>query len=83
MSNAEKQMDAVIRILEDQKHYSVSEIAPCVSISAKKIELFLRFLAKYGFVTYDENRKKAIICADFLLHEHPTDSNLDLIIKRK
>jgi len=66
MYNAEEQMNAIIRILEDQHPHSVSEIASLVNISAEKVELFFRFLAKHGFVTYDEKRKAAIICADFL-----------------
>jgi Mn-dependent DtxR family transcriptional regulator len=60
----EKRMDAILRILEDQKTHSVSEIASRVNISEEKVELFLRFLAKYEFVTYDEERKTAVMRAD-------------------
>jgi len=66
MSNAEEQMDAILRILEDQHPHSVAEIASLVNISADEVESFLRFLAKYSIVTYDEERKTAIIRADFL-----------------
>jgi Mn-dependent DtxR family transcriptional regulator len=44
----------------------VAEIASLVNISAEKVESFVRFLAKHGIVTYDEERKTAIIRADFL-----------------
>ncbi len=65
MPVAEKRMDAILRILEDQKPHSVSEIASRVGdIAEEKVELFLRFLAKYEFVTYDEDRKTATIRAD-------------------
>jgi len=42
----------------------VSEIASRIKMSEEKVELFLRFLAKYEFITYDEERKTAIIRAD-------------------
>lgn len=63
---AEEQMDAILRILEDQLPHSVAEIASSENISAEKVESFFRFLAKYGIVTYDVERKTAIIRADFL-----------------
>jgi len=66
--NAEEKMKAILRILEDQYPLpmSESEITSRVNISAKEVESFLRFLAKYGFITYDEKRKIATIHADFL-----------------
>jgi len=64
MPNKEKLMDAILRILEDQKIHSVSEIASRVNITEEKVELFLRFLAKYEFVTYDEERKTAVMRSD-------------------
>jgi len=64
MPNKEKLMDAILRILEDQKTHSVSEIASRVNITEEKVELFLRFLAKYEFVTYDEERKTAVMRSD-------------------
>ena len=64
MPDAEKQMNAILRILEDQHPHSVSEIASRVNTSEEKVELFLRFLAKYEFVTYDEDKKTATIRAD-------------------
>ncbi|MCD6455559.1 MAG: hypothetical protein J7K81_02050 [Methanophagales archaeon] len=57
MPDAEKRMNAILRILEDQQPHSVSEIASRVNTSEEKVELFLCFLAKYGFVTYDEDKK--------------------------
>jgi Mn-dependent DtxR family transcriptional regulator len=66
MSNAEEQMDAILRILEDQHPHSVAVIASLVNISAGEVESFLRFLAKYSIITYNEERKTAIIRADFL-----------------
>ena len=58
--------NSIIHILEDQHSHSVSEIASSTNIPAEKVELFLRFLAKYSFITYDEQRETAVICADFL-----------------
>ena len=59
-------MDTILNILEDQHPHSVAEIASLVNISAEKVELFFRFLAKYSFITYDEQRETAVICVDFL-----------------
>ena len=66
--NAEGKMKAILRILEDKfpLPMPVSEITSRVNISVEKVESFLRFLAKYRFVTYDEERKIATIHADFL-----------------
>ena len=68
--NAEEQveMNMILRILEDQYPISMSEveIASLINISAEKVELFLRFLAKYSFITYNEQRETAVICTDFL-----------------
>ena len=64
MTIAENRMNAILRILEDQNPHSVSEIASRIKMSEEKVELFLRFLAKYEFITYDEERKTAIIRAD-------------------
>jgi len=67
--NAEEQveMNTILRILEYQYPLPISavDIASLVNIPAEKVELFLRFLAKYSFITYDEQRKTAIICTDF------------------
>jgi len=60
-----KVVDSITHILEDQRSHSVSEIASCTNIPAEKVELFLRFLAKYSFITYDEQKKTAVICDDF------------------
>ncbi|MBC8521167.1 MAG: hypothetical protein H8D26_04145 [Methanomicrobia archaeon] len=64
-------MNMILRILEDQYPHSVSamEIASLVNVPVEKVELFLRFLAKYGFITHDEKRKTAVMCADFFLLE--------------
>ena len=68
--NAKEQveMNTILRTLEYQYPLSMSEveIASLVNISAEKVELFLHFLAKYSFITYDEQRKTAVTCADFL-----------------
>jgi len=61
-----KVVNSITHILEDQRSHSVSEIASCTNIPAEKVELFLRFLAKYSFITYDEQKTTAIICDDFL-----------------
>ena len=72
MSSAEKKkemdIDMILRILEDQYPLSMSEveITSLVNLPVEKVELFLRFLAKYSFITYDEQRETAVICADFL-----------------
>ena len=72
MSNVEEKMEMVmnmiLRILEDKYPLSMSEveIASLVNLPVGKTELFLRFLAKYSFITYDEHRKTAVVCTDFL-----------------
>lgn len=65
-TNAEEHMSAIIRILEDEQPHSLPEIASLLNLSAEKVESFLRFLAKYNIITYDETRKTAVISADFL-----------------
>ena len=73
MSSAEekKEMDIninmILRILEDQYPLSMSEveITSRVNLPVEKVELFLRFLAKYSFITYDEQRETAVISTDF------------------
>ena len=70
MSSAEEEMDIdmILRILEEQYPLSMSvvEIASLVNLPVEKVELFLRFLAKYSFITYDEQRETAVIRTDFL-----------------
>ena len=56
----------IMHILEDKHRHSVSAIAAYTNIPAEKVELFLRFLAEYSFIKYDEQRKTAVIRADFL-----------------
>jgi DNA-binding IclR family transcriptional regulator len=63
MPDAEKRMNAILRILENRHSHTVSEIASRVNISEEKVELFLRFFAKYEFVTYDGDKKTATIRA--------------------
>jgi len=66
-STPERKADnTIIHFLEDQQLHSVSGIASYTNIPAEKVELFLRFLAKHSFITYDEQRETAVICADFL-----------------
>ena len=72
MSSAEKKkemdIDMILRILEDQYPLSMSEveITSRANLPVGKVELFLRFLAKYSFITYDEQRETAVISTDFL-----------------
>ncbi len=71
MSSAEEKkemdIDMILRILEDQYPLPVSEveITSLVNLPVEKVELFLRFLAKYSFITYDEQRETAVIRTDF------------------
>jgi len=71
MSSTEKKkemdIDMILRILEDQYPLSMSEveITSLVNLPVEKVELFLRFLAKYSFITYDEQRETAVISTDF------------------
>ena len=57
--------NTIIHFLEDQQLHSVSGIASYTNIPAEKVELLLRFLAKYSFITYDEPSGTTVICADF------------------
>ena len=74
MSSTEKKkemdinINMILRILEDQYPLSMSEveITSRVNLPVEKVELFLRFLAKYSFITYDEQRETAVISTDFL-----------------
>ena len=72
MSSTEKKkemdIDMILRILEEQYPLSMSEveITSRVNLPVEKVELFLRFLAKYSFITYDEQRETAVISTDFL-----------------
>ena len=61
-----KAANSITHILEDQHNHSVPEIASYTNIPAEKVELFLRFLAKYSFISYDEQNKTAVIYTDFL-----------------
>ena len=65
-AEAHMKMEMLLRILEDLHPYSVVRIAALLDVSEGKAALFLRFLAKYGIVTYDEARKTAVMCSDFL-----------------
>ena len=57
---------SIMDIMEDQQPHSVVELASRTNMPAETVELFLRFLAKYSFITYDEQRETAVMCADFL-----------------
>lgn len=59
-------LDMLLHVLEDLHPYSVVGVASLLNVSDDKAELFLRFLAKYHIITYDEERKTAVICNDFL-----------------
>ncbi len=61
-----KVANSIMHILEDQHSHSVSEIASYIDIPAETVALFLRFMAKYSFITYDEQNETAVICSDFL-----------------
>jgi len=65
----EMDIDMILSILEDQYPLSMSEveITSLVNLPVEKVELFLRFLAKYSFITYDKQRETAVISTDFLL----------------
>jgi len=64
-AEAQMKIDMLLRILEDLHPYSVAGIATLLNVSENKAALFLRFLAKYRIITYDEARKTAVICTDF------------------
>jgi hypothetical protein len=57
---------SIMDIMEDQQPHSVIELASCTTMPAETVEFFLRFLAKYSFITYDEQSGTAVMCADFL-----------------
>jgi DNA-binding IclR family transcriptional regulator len=66
-TEARMKMNMLLRILEDMHPYSVAGIASLLKIPEDKAALFLRFLAKYNIVTYDEEHDAAVISTDFLL----------------
>jgi Mn-dependent DtxR family transcriptional regulator len=65
-AEAQMKLEMLLRILEDMHPYPVEGIAALLKVSEDKAALFLRFLAKYRIVAYDESRKTAVICPDFL-----------------
>ncbi len=62
------EINMILWILEDQHPHPVSavEIASRVNLPLEKVALLLRFMAKYSFITYDEQNETAVICTDFL-----------------
>ena len=64
-AEADLKMNKLLRILEDMHPYSVARIASLMDITEDKVALFLRFLAKYHIITYDETEDTAVISTDF------------------
>lgn len=64
----ETSMNEMLRILEERHPHPVSviEMASIVNVPVEKVKIFFRFLAKYSFIEYDEQRETAVIHADFL-----------------
>jgi predicted transcriptional regulator len=58
-------MNKLLHVLEDMHPYSVARIASLLDVSEDKVALFLRFLAKYNIITYDEAEDTVVICTDF------------------
>lgn len=58
---------AIIRILEDRYPHAVSELelASLLNLPEENVDSLLGFLAKYSFIAYDEEEKKAIITPEF------------------
>jgi len=64
-AEAQMKIDMLLCSLDDLQPSSVGGIAALLNVSEDKAAFFLRFLAKYRFITYDETRKTAVICQDF------------------
>ncbi|MEM2430129.1 MAG: hypothetical protein QW779_06315 [Nitrososphaerales archaeon] len=52
-------------ILMDQKWHTISELAKATSKSEEVVEKYIRFLAMYDWVTYDEKERKVLIHHEF------------------
>jgi len=64
-AEAQMKIDMLLHSLDDLHPSSVAGIAALLNVSEDRAALFLRFLAKYRIITYDETRKTAVICPDF------------------
>jgi hypothetical protein len=62
---ADLKMNKLLRILEDMHPYSVAGIASLLDVPEDKVAFFLRFLAKYHIITYNEAEETAVLCTDF------------------
>jgi hypothetical protein len=62
---ADPKMNKLLRILEDMHPYSVAGIASLLDVPEDKVTFFLRFLAKYHIITYNEAEETAVLCTDF------------------
>ncbi|MEA2074879.1 MAG: hypothetical protein U9O85_03980, partial [Euryarchaeota archaeon] len=65
-SIAARKMDMTLHILEDQYIHSVTDIAARVNLLEEQVAFFLRFLATYSFIIYDEKSETALIRTEFL-----------------
>ena len=62
---ADLKMNKLLHILEDMHPYSVAGIASLLDVPEDKVTFFLRFLAKYHIITYNEAEETAVLCTDF------------------
>lgn len=54
-------VDEVVKILKDGERHSLSEIAKRLTLTQKKTEEILQFLAECDFATFDQKNNTAII----------------------
>ncbi|RZN44098.1 MAG: hypothetical protein EFT35_00610 [Methanophagales archaeon ANME-1-THS] len=61
-----RKLERILRILEDQRLHSITEMVERVHLSAEQVAFLFRFLAAYSFIRYNEQDETAIISTELL-----------------
>jgi hypothetical protein len=61
-----RKLERILRILEDQRVHSITEVVERVHLPAEQVAFFFRFLAAYSFISYNELGETAIISTELL-----------------
>ena len=55
----------IIEILDDRIPHTLSELATGTNLPLRVVRAFVQFLAKFGFITYDEQKQIVLIHPEF------------------
>jgi predicted transcriptional regulator len=55
-------IDAVLRLLKDEKWHDLAEITEKFASDEFKVEMIISFLSNYGFIEFDRKNRKVKIC---------------------